>query len=108
MSKALALVVVLFFVGFFGECYGELRVGFYKGKCGITDVEVVVKKVVETWHFTKREKDIAAALLRMQFHDCFVKVRNLYIYIAVMDTEFFNHKYTGESLYSLLFSCHFM
>lgn len=79
MSKALALVVVLFFVGFFGECYGELRVGFYKGKCGITDVEVVVKKVVETWHFTKREKDIAAALLRMQFHDCFVNVRNLHI-----------------------------
>ncbi|KAH0780798.1 hypothetical protein KY290_000396 [Solanum tuberosum] len=72
MSKALVLVVVLFFVAFCGECFGELRVGFYKGKCGRTDVEVVVKNVVETWHITKRETAIAAALLRMQFHDCFV------------------------------------
>ncbi|XP_049395037.1 peroxidase 60-like [Solanum stenotomum] len=72
MSKALALVVVLFFVLFCGKCYGELRVGFYKGKCGVTNVEGVVQNVVETWHFEEKEKDIAAALLRMQFHDCFV------------------------------------
>ncbi|XP_055815298.1 peroxidase 60-like [Solanum dulcamara] len=72
MSKAVALVVVLFFVLFCGECYGELRFGFYKGKCGMTDVERVVRNVVEIWHFTKKEKAIAAALLRMQFHDCFV------------------------------------
>ncbi|XP_006362646.1 peroxidase 60-like [Solanum tuberosum] len=72
MSKALALVVVLFFVAFCGECYGELRFEFYKGKCGITDVEVVVRDVVKIWHTTNRERDIAAALLRMQFHDCFV------------------------------------
>ncbi|WMV07429.1 hypothetical protein MTR67_000814 [Solanum verrucosum] len=72
MSKALALVVALFFVAFCGECHGELRFGFYKGKCGRTDVEVLVKNVVQTWHNTKRETAIAAALLRMQFHDCFV------------------------------------
>ncbi|KAH0780799.1 hypothetical protein KY290_000397 [Solanum tuberosum] len=73
MPNALALVVVLFFVLFCGKCYGELRVGFYEGKCGVTNVEGVVQNVVETWHFEKKEKDIAAALLRMQFHDCFVK-----------------------------------
>uniref|UniRef100_M1B6G3 peroxidase n=1 Tax=Solanum tuberosum TaxID=4113 RepID=M1B6G3_SOLTU len=73
MSKALALVVVLFFVLFCGKCYGELRVGFYEGKCGKTNVEGVVQNVVETWHFEEKEKDIAAALLRMHFHDCFVK-----------------------------------
>ncbi|MCD7465781.1 hypothetical protein HAX54_001936 [Datura stramonium] len=73
MSKAVALVVVvLFLVVFSDECYGELRVGFYKGKCGMTDVEGVVRRVVKTWFFTK-DKTIAAALLRMQFHDCFVK-----------------------------------
>ncbi|CAN4116306.1 unnamed protein product [Withania somnifera] len=71
MSKAVALVVLLFLVVFSGECFGELRVGFYKGKCGLTDVEGVVRRVVKTWFFTK-DKTIAAALLRMQFHDCFV------------------------------------
>ncbi|XP_059281402.1 peroxidase 60-like [Lycium ferocissimum] len=71
MSKAKALVVVLFLVVFSGQCYGELRVGFYKGKCGQTDVEGIVRRVVKTWFFTK-DKTIAAALLRMQFHDCFV------------------------------------
>ncbi|KAK4339198.1 hypothetical protein RND71_040660 [Anisodus tanguticus] len=71
MSKAVALAVVLFLVVLSGQCYGELRVGFYKGKCGQTDVEGVVRRVVKTWFFTK-DKTIAAALLRMQFHDCFV------------------------------------
>ncbi|PHT36939.1 Peroxidase 60 [Capsicum baccatum] len=73
MSKAVTLLVVLLIlVVFSGECYGELRVGFYKGKCGLTDVEGVVRNVVKTWFFTKKEKSIAAALLRLQFHDCFV------------------------------------
>lgn len=85
MSKALALVVVLFFMLFCEICYGELRVGFYEGKCGLTNVEGVVQNVVNTWHIEKKEKDIPAALLRMQFHDCFVKVRNLYIYIYSSD-----------------------
>lgn len=79
MSKALALVVVLFFMLFCEICYGELRVGFYEGKCGLTNVEGVVQNVVNTWHIEKKEKDIPAALLRMQFHDCFVNVRNLHI-----------------------------
>ncbi|XP_055815295.1 peroxidase 60-like [Solanum dulcamara] len=73
MSKSMALVVVLYFVVFCGESYGELKVGFYKGKCGVTNVEDVVQNVVETWFFTRKDMNIAALLLRMQFHDCFVK-----------------------------------
>lgn len=84
MSKALALILVLFLVLFCGKSYGELRVGFYKGKCGLTDVERVVRNVVELWHVTKKEKAIAAALLRMQFHDCFVNVRNLYNSLLIL------------------------
>ncbi|XP_009593086.1 peroxidase 60 [Nicotiana tomentosiformis] len=72
MSKAVALVIVLFLGLFSDHCYGQLRVGFYKGiKCGQKDVEGVVREVVKSWRFTK-DKTIAAALLRMQFHDCFV------------------------------------
>lgn len=77
MSKAVALIIVLFLGLFSGHCYGQLRVGFYKGiKCGQKDVEGVVREVVKSWRFTK-DKTIAAALLRMQFHDCFVNVRIL-------------------------------
>ncbi|OVA12708.1 Plant peroxidase [Macleaya cordata] len=51
-------------------CYGALQVGFYKGKCGTKDVESIIRGVVEKRFETDRS--IVAALLRMQFHDCFV------------------------------------
>lgn len=59
--------------------YGVLQVGFYNGKCNTTNVEKIVSKVVKK-HFI-RDKFITAALIRMQFHDCFVHVRK-YIYYA--------------------------
>ncbi|KAI3962146.1 hypothetical protein MKW98_005777 [Papaver atlanticum] len=51
-------------------CYGQLKIGFYKGKCDYEDVESIVNKVVNESFASDRS--IAAALLRMQFHDCFV------------------------------------
>ncbi|KAA8533942.1 hypothetical protein F0562_031459 [Nyssa sinensis] len=51
-------------------CYGALQVGFYRGKCGIADVEAIVAGVV-TGRFI-RDPAIVASLLRLQFHDCFV------------------------------------
>ncbi|KAM7502298.1 hypothetical protein LguiB_001202 [Lonicera macranthoides] len=54
-----------------GHCYGDgLQVGFYRGKCKLVDVESIVRIVV-TSRFLK-DKTIAPALIRMQFHDCFV------------------------------------
>ncbi|KAJ0052202.1 hypothetical protein Pint_01324 [Pistacia integerrima] len=49
---------------------GALQVGFYRGKCGIADVEAIVAGVV-TARFV-RDPTIVAALLRLQYHDCFV------------------------------------
>ncbi|KAL5791638.1 hypothetical protein ACOSP7_000232 [Xanthoceras sorbifolium] len=49
---------------------GELQVGFYRGKCGFADVEITVASVVTTWFL--RDPTIVAALMRLQFHDCFV------------------------------------
>ncbi|XP_074306587.1 peroxidase 57-like [Silene latifolia] len=48
-----------------------LQIGFYKGLCpNNVDIEaILIKKVQE--HFAK-DITIVAALLRMQFHDCFV------------------------------------
>ncbi|XP_027069855.1 peroxidase 60-like [Coffea arabica] len=76
MSKgaAVTLAMGLVFVGLLGQCYGAsspLQVGFYKGKCKGVDVEAIVGSVVRTWFF--KDPTITAALLRMQFHDCFVK-----------------------------------
>lgn len=49
-----------------------LRVGFYTQKCGFVDVESIVRTVVN-FRFAK-DPSLVAALLRLQFHDCFVNV----------------------------------
>ncbi|KZV30542.1 peroxidase 60-like [Dorcoceras hygrometricum] len=66
---ALVLVVVN---ALGGQCKGgttPLQEGFYSGKCGTADVEAVVGSVVAS--FYGNDPNITAALLRMQFHDCF-------------------------------------
>jgi peroxidase len=78
MSRTAAVAVValaLLSVSFTGHCYGgagALQVGFYKGRCGFLDVETIVASVVKASLF--KDPTIAPALIRMQFHDCFVKV----------------------------------
>ncbi|KAL8128890.1 hypothetical protein V2J09_018045 [Rumex salicifolius] len=53
------------------ESLASLRVGFYSGKCGRNDVESIVFSVVKA-RFIK-DPTLVATLLRMQFHDCFVR-----------------------------------
>ncbi|KAK8550782.1 hypothetical protein V6N13_119284 [Hibiscus sabdariffa] len=65
----LALGVIL--VNFPGQCDAALQVGFYKGKCNSRNVEGIVFSVVE--RRMNEAKGIAAALIRLHFHDCFVK-----------------------------------
>ncbi|XP_073035618.1 peroxidase 60-like [Primulina eburnea] len=47
-----------------------LQVGFYDGKCADVDVEAAVGAVVAS--FYDSDPTVAAALLRLQFHDCFI------------------------------------
>ncbi|CAL1382463.1 unnamed protein product [Linum trigynum] len=47
----------------------DLKVGFYKSTCPLA--ETIVRHVVEKRHST--DKSITAALLHLQFHDCFVR-----------------------------------
>ncbi|MCI38378.1 peroxidase 44-like, partial [Trifolium medium] len=47
----------------------DLQVGFYSTSCG--KAESIVQKLVEK-RFSQ-DKSITAALLRMHFHDCFVR-----------------------------------
>ncbi|CAL5352602.1 unnamed protein product [Camellia sinensis] len=56
-----------------GHCLvknGALQFGFYNGKCNGGDVEAIVRGVIQAWF--KKDATIVSALLRMQFHDCFV------------------------------------
>ncbi|KAH9659848.1 peroxidase 60 [Citrus sinensis] len=70
-SAALVLALGLILVNFTGHCHGALQVGFYRGKCRLlVDVESVVATVVKAKLIM--DPTITPALLRMQFHDCFV------------------------------------
>ncbi|KAL8154125.1 hypothetical protein V2J09_011885 [Rumex salicifolius] len=62
-----------------------IYVGFYNGKCNGGNVEEIIFKVVEK-HFVT-DKTIVAALLRMQFHDCFVRGCDASILLNGTNTE---------------------
>ncbi|XP_010240935.1 PREDICTED: peroxidase 27-like [Nelumbo nucifera] len=63
----LQLVISVFFVD--PITAQGLKVGFYKKTC--PSVEAIVKKT--TAHFISRAPTLASPLLRMHFHDCFVR-----------------------------------
>ncbi|RRT74854.1 hypothetical protein B296_00021730 [Ensete ventricosum] len=65
---------------------GALQVGFYKGKCNRTDVEATVKSIVAA-RFA-RDRTIVPALLRLHFHDCFVRVRMLQVSMQTLSGVF--------------------
>ncbi|XP_038975332.1 peroxidase 60 [Phoenix dactylifera] len=69
-SMLAAILLALIMLKLSTTCHGALQWGFYKGKCGRSDVEAIIRGVV-TARF-RRDPTIVAALLRMQFHDCFV------------------------------------
>jgi len=74
-SSTVVLALGLLLMTLAGECYGKLQVGFYNKKCGKVNVEAVIFAVVKK-HFLK-DKDTVADLVRLQFHDCFVRVSGL-------------------------------
>jgi hypothetical protein len=80
----------LILVRFTGQCYGELEVGFYKRKCLAADVEKTVADVVKAMFF--KDPTIAATLLRMKFHDGFVKVTSLisifFLFLSIFRSMF--------------------
>ncbi|KAL4591734.1 hypothetical protein LXL04_004705 [Taraxacum kok-saghyz] len=73
--KIVTLAIWVIFFNLAAQCYGTLgfgglQHGFYNGKCRTSDVEDIVRRTVYSKFLTNR--NIAPALLRMQFHDCFV------------------------------------
>ncbi|XP_072962534.1 peroxidase 57-like [Typha angustifolia] len=66
-----AAILVLLVLSLAAAGHGALQYGFYKGKCGTKDVEAIITGIVRQRFFG--DTKIVAALLRMQFHDCFVR-----------------------------------
>lgn len=79
-SFSFVLFLGLVLITLVGHCYGQLKVGFYEGKCGKNDVEKVIHEVVKK-KITK-DPDTVSDLVRLSFHDCFVRVHTSIILLT--------------------------
>ncbi|CAO2840094.1 unnamed protein product [Amaranthus hypochondriacus] len=88
-SSTIGLALGLLLMTLVGECYGQcsdkFKVGYYEGKCGKYDVEAVVFHVVKKYYL--QDPDTVADLIRLNFHDCFVRGCDASIMIEGEGTE---------------------
>ncbi|CAM8995716.1 unnamed protein product [Rhodiola kirilowii] len=69
INKFLPLVFIFQLIVAASAFYSPLKVGFYEKSC--PRLERIVKRATEK--FIQRDRTLAAPLLRMHFHDCFVR-----------------------------------
>ncbi|RZC60360.1 hypothetical protein C5167_022110 [Papaver somniferum] len=72
MALISVIVITLISTSFLGFSYGQLRVGFYSSVC--PKAEEIVSSVVREAFLV--DNNMAAILLRLHFHDCFVNGQN--------------------------------
>lgn len=70
---AVSLLSIIIILGSFGICNSAgllLKKNYYKKSCPLA--ETIVKKIIEKR--VAANANVAARLLRLHFHDCFVRV----------------------------------
>ena len=77
--EGLWLVVMVIFVMAL-SVESQLNTGFYSSSC--PKAEAIVRSTVESYF--KKDPTIAAGLLRLHFHDCFVQVLDLFILHSIL------------------------
>ncbi|KAH9611406.1 hypothetical protein KSS87_009717 [Heliosperma pusillum] len=85
VRSSFCLALGLLLMTFVGNCHGELRLGYYAGKCGNINVEEAVFYIVKN-HYVE-EKDTVADFVRLQFHDCFVRGCDASVLLEGPNTE---------------------
>ncbi|XP_074293067.1 peroxidase 57-like [Silene latifolia] len=68
-SSVFALGIIL--MTLVSQSYGNLKVGYYRGKCGKHNVEEIVFNVVKA--YASKDPNTVGHLIRLQFHDCIVR-----------------------------------
>lgn len=75
MKANLLLLVSMVVLGVVGVCQGgNLRKKYYKTTC--PSAEQIVQDA--TWKHVSSKPNLPAKLIRMHFHDCFVRVRSFF------------------------------
>jgi hypothetical protein len=76
------IVLVIYFLN--ASAHSQLEVGFYSYSCGMA--EFIVKDEVRKSY--NQNPGIAAGLVRMHFHDCFIRVSHSNINIKPFVTKY--------------------
>ncbi|KMT05465.1 hypothetical protein BVRB_7g175910 [Beta vulgaris subsp. vulgaris] len=102
-SSTAAVAVALLMMTLVGQTYGQLQLGFYIGKCRSNNVEKVIFDIVE--EAFRSDNRIVASLLRLQFHDCFVRGCDASILLDGSNTEKAAGANTGVGPFDLIDKC---
>ncbi|CAO2840095.1 unnamed protein product [Amaranthus hypochondriacus] len=84
-SSSILFFGCMIFITQVGHCYGQLKEGFYQGKCGPNDIEKLIFNVVQQKFAL--EPDTVSDLVRLSFHDCFVRGCDASIFLDGPKTE---------------------